>query len=195
MTATARALADIVADLSQQRDARDQRSPAERALDRDPADDASPPSTAGAAAMPSDAFLATLLADVGKRIDDEVERRVSLRTAAVEADYRSKLQRLRALTNEEIRLREAAVRRAVARENQDTAQLLRGYYEQLMALADTIARQKAQLVEARRQFEHKLASADRLYRDIEDMRRLLDEQITYLDQQPIEEPPRLSLSL
>ncbi|MGE0483752.1 MAG: cyclic nucleotide-binding domain-containing protein [Gammaproteobacteria bacterium] len=189
-TASGRALADIIEELTEQHDALEDRGAAVEATGHDLDLDLSRSQTAADTAFPG-----SLLAEFGARIQAEVERQVQTRASTIEAGYRDKLKRMRALTNAEIRHREAAIRRTVARENDDKEQLLRSYYKKLMALANSISRQKAQLVEARRQFEHKLASADQLYRDIEDMRRMLDEQISYLDQQPIEEPPRLSLSL
>ena len=83
----------------------------------------------------------------------------------------------------------------MADEYADKEQLLRGYYKKLIALANNISRQKAQLQDARKQFASKLASAEQLSRQVDEMRTLLSDQIGYLDAQEIEEVPQLSLTL
>ena len=154
-----------------------------------------PAGTSARSTARQDGAISALVTELEQRLRETIDAEVAERERGLEAGYRARVKRMRALTNEELRSREARIRRKVAEEHQAREQLLRGYYKKLMALANTISRQKAQLQEARRQFESKLNSANQLYRDIEDMRRMLDEQIGFLDEQAIEEIPRLSMSL
>ena len=78
-----------------------------------------------------------------------------------------------------------------AAEYHDKEQLVRVYYKKLIALANKISRQKAQLQEAKKQFEVKLASANQLYREVEEMRNLLSDQIVYMNEQALEDIPQL----
>ncbi len=190
-TATGQALADIIGELGEQHD---------DLGGHDHPAAVAPPEAAAVApdahqGPPAADGIAAVFAEMEQRLRAELEQAVEQRRAGIEADYQAKLQRMRELTNEEIRQREAAIRRQVDSEYRDKEQLLRSYYKKLIALANNIARQKAQLQETRRQFDRKLTSANRLYREVEEMRELLSDHIDYLDQQQIAEIPRLSLTL
>lgn len=193
-TATGRDLADIIDQLGARHDqlAGIATSPlAATELDR-----AAPPAMPAARLNepPRDA-IGLLMQQMEERVRREIEQAVAARTAQLEANYRSKLRRMRALTNEEIRRKEARLREHFANDYADKEQLLRSYYKKLIGLANKISKQKAQLQEARKQFELKLTSANQLYREIEEMRQLLTDQFGYLDEQAIEEIPALAISL
>ena len=64
-----------------------------------------------------------------------------------------------------------------------------------IALANKVSKQKAQLQNAKKQFEVKLKSANQLYREVEEMRELLAYQIGYLDQEALGDIPKLTISL
>lgn len=184
-TATGQELAGIIDELAGEHDSLADAPPS------------SPPG--GAVAVDTEALLddgiATVMREMETRLREEVERAVAARMAAVEADYRGKLERMRALTRQEIEQKEAALARQYEARYHEKEQLLRGYYKKLIALANRISRQKAQLQEARKQFESKLGSANRLYREVEEMRELLKDQIVYLDREAIDEIPGLQVSL
>ncbi|MGR8921714.1 MAG: hypothetical protein ACU85V_19045, partial [Gammaproteobacteria bacterium] len=103
--------------------------------------------------------------------------------------------RMRELTRQEVAQREAAIERRYAAQYGEKEQLLRSYYKKLIGFANGISRQKAQLRQARQQFEQKLDSANRLYREVEEMRELLNHHIVHLDEEKLGEVPQLSMSL
>ncbi len=106
-------------------------------------------------------------------------------------EYQTKLARMRELNDEELRQKEIKIRASYAAEYSGKEQLVRTYYKKLIALANKISRQKAQLQEAKKQFESKLASANQLYREVEGMRNLLSDQIVYMEEQALEDIPQL----
>ncbi len=189
-TASGRSLADIIEELEQQHD------------ELDPADSA--PSTLAPLEMdrdgraagharndaPRDA-ISILLAEMETRLRREVAKAVDAKSALVAVEYQTKLARMREQSNEEMRQKEAKIRESYAAEYHDKEQLVRVYYKKLIALANKISRQKAQLQEAKKQFEVKLASANQLYREVEEMRNLLSDQIVYMNEQALEDIPQL----
>jgi hypothetical protein len=139
---------------------------------------------------PRDA-ISILMAEMETRLRREVAKSVDAKSALVAVEYQTKLARMRELTSEEVRQKEIKIRESYAAEYNEKEQLVRGYYKKLIALANKISRQKAQLQEAKKQFELKLASANQLYREVEEMRKLLSDQIIYMDEQALEDIPQL----
>jgi rhodanese-related sulfurtransferase len=189
-TATGRTLADIIDELEQQHDELDSVESAPSALaplemDRDGGGGAGARSEA-----PRDA-ISILMAEMETRLRREVAKSVDAKSALVAVEYQTKLARMRELTSEEVRQKEIKIRESYAAEYNEKEQLVRGYYKKLIALANKISRQKAQLQEAKKQFELKLASANQLYREVEEMRKLLSDQIIYMDEQALEDIPQL----
>jgi len=76
-----------------------------------------------------------------------------------------------------LRKRDAELKERYAAHYRKKDQQLRDNYQKLMALASKINQQKAQLQATRRQMEEKLQAANAVYRQVEDMRRLLGENI------------------
>ena len=193
-TATGLALAEIIEQLSDQHD---QLDPAERSpyvgqeLDRDAP---RAPLAATGENSPRDPISA-LMQEMEARLRREVANAVEAQSALVAADYRLKLNRMREQTAEEIKRKEQQLRESVAKEYNEKEQLLRSYYKKLIALANRISKQKAQLQEARKHFETKLAAANQLYREVEEMRKLLNDQIALLDEQAIGDIPNLVVAL
>ena len=193
-TATGRTLADIIDELEQQHDELDPltapltaRSAPE--MDRDASLGGAAPQSARDAA-PRDA-IGVLLAEMETRLRREVSKAVDAKTALVALEYQTKLARMREVANEELRQKEIKLRESYANEYSEKEQLVRGYYKKLIALANKISRQKAQLQEAKKQFELKLASANQLYREVEEMRNLLSDQIGFMEDQALEDIPQL----
>ena len=58
---------------------------------------------------------------------------------------------------------------------------LRRHYQRLVRLANKITRQKAELQQARRDLEQKLGATDNLYREVNDIRRMLRQRIGNLE--------------
>lgn len=185
-TATGRELADIIEELSEQHD---ELAPAPASVGDEPA----------VHRLDTDKILedgiSAVMREMEGRLRAHVTSAVQSRQAALARDYQAKLARMRAASEEELRQREEKIRATYAAAHDEKEQLLRSYYKKLIALANNISRQKAQLQEARRQFEIKLTSANQLYREVEDMRQILTEQINYLDQNALEEMPKMSLSI
>ena len=197
-TATGQALADIIDELSEHHD-----SLAEPASDKDATTEMDHNEQTslhdGAYAGHEQDVLRDGISLVMREMEDklrhQVARAIEARTSDLEADYRSKLERMRELTNQEIDQKEARLSRELDSEFTEKEQLLRSYYKKLIALANKISKQKAKLQDAKKQFEIKLKSANQLYREVEEMRELLANHIGYLDQEAIEEIPKLSISL
>jgi flagellar biosynthesis/type III secretory pathway protein FliH len=131
------------------------------------------------------------MAEMEARLRREVAKAVDARSALVAVEYQTKLARMREQSSEELRQKEVKIREGYAAEYNEKEQLVRGYYKKLIALANKISRQKAQLQEAKKQFELKLASANQLYREVEEMRNLLSDQIVFMDEQALEDIPQL----
>ena len=189
-TASGRSLADIIEELEQQHDDLDggDTTPSSLApleMDRD-----GPAAGAARAEAPRDA-ISILLAEMETRLRREVTKAVDAKSALVAVEYQTKLARMREANIEEMRQTEIKIRESYAAEYHDKEQLVRVYYKKLIALANKISRQKAQLQEAKKQFEVKLASANQLYREVEEMRNLLSDQIVYMDEQALEDIPQL----
>jgi CRP-like cAMP-binding protein len=120
-----------------------------------------------------DEDLAQVFQDFEYRIRDYVES-VSLRKSAdVERRYQDKMKRLRKAAAVEIRKREAAAKQRYGQHYKKKELVLRKHYKKLMALANKITKQKADLQQARKQFEEKLSAANSLYKQVEEMRKLL----------------------
>lgn len=192
-TASGRSLADIIEELEQQHDDLDSVHSVDSAvatlapleMDRD--------GQVGSHARndaPRDA-ISVLLAEMETRLRREVAKAVDAKSVLVAVEYQTKLARMRELTNEEMRQKEVKIRETYAAEYHDKEQLVRVYYKKLIALANKISRQKAQLQEAKKQFEIKLASANQLYREVEEMRKLLADQIVFMNEQALEDIPQM----
>ena len=154
------------------------------------------PADAAPAIAADDALMeeiSSVMRAVEKRLRVRIEAAVRARKTGIEAAYRKRLQRLREEMKQEIRKRETLIRTQLEDKYDKKEQLLRSYYKKLIAVANKISKQKAQLQHARKQFEVKLQSADRLYREVDEMRSLLSENIGYLDAET-EELPQLPSS-
>ncbi len=98
------------------------------------------------------------------------EEQLRARTAQIEAAATRELHR----KAEEIRL--------IYQSKYEAKELaLRRHYQRLVRLANKITRQKAELQQARRDLEEKLGTADSLYREVHDIRRMLRQRIGNLE--------------
>jgi rhodanese-related sulfurtransferase len=197
-TATGRELADMIEELGEQHDNLAQPESGDGEDSEMDRDDRGRPQRGAypldPGALPGDG-IATVMREMEDKIRNQVALAVEAQRSDLQADYQRKLTRMRELTNQEVQQKEVAIRRDLESQYTEKEQLLRSYYKKLIALANKISRQKAQLQEARKQFEVKLSSANRLYREVEEMRELLADHIGYLDREAIEEIPGLSISL
>ena len=105
--------------------------------------------------------------------------RVSCRgeVAKVEQKYKRKYAKLQQLAAQEVSKRQAAYKQKVDLHYKKKELQLRKHYHKLMALANKVTAQKAQLQDARRQFEDKLQAANALYKEVEDMRTTLKKHL------------------
>lgn len=156
-----------------------------------PVDEAGPDAPEG----PDDAAVMAEISSLVRVMEDRLRTRVrdilEARNLRLEADYKDKLRRVHELGRQQIALREAAIRDEFADKYRGKEELLRSYYKKLIVVANKVSRQKAQLQQARRQFEAKLESANRLYQEVDEMRTLLTTNIDYLDRETedVPEPP------
>lgn len=131
------------------------------------------------ARMPPPALdeLGEIMADFQQRLRGYVDGSLLERSMGIERRYQDKLQRVRHNAALELRKREAALRASLEAGYQKKELALRAHYKKLMALANKISQQKAQLQQARRQFEEKLIAVNALHRQVEEMRRQLREHL------------------
>ncbi len=99
------------------------------------------------------------------------------RTAELETKYRDKIKRIRKAAAIEVRKRQELSRKRYDQQYKKKELKLRAHYQKLMALANKISLQKAQLHQAKKQFEDKLSAANAVYKQVEDMRKALREHI------------------
>lgn len=121
--------------------------------------------------------LTQMVQDFEYRIRDYVETVALKRTAAIEARHKEKIKRIHKAAAIEIRKRQDLSRQRYERQYKKKELQLRAHYKKLMALANKISRQKAQLQRAKEQFEVKLSAANEVYKQVEDMRKALRQHI------------------
>lgn len=121
--------------------------------------------------------LGEILFDFEQRLRAHVDNTVLERGMGIERRYQDRLQRVRQNAAMELRKREATLRASLEAGYQKKELALRAHYKKLMALANKISQQKAQLQQARRQFEEKLVAVNALHRQVEEMRRQLREHL------------------
>lgn len=121
--------------------------------------------------------LGEILFDFEQRLRAHVDNTVLERGMGIERRYQDRLQRVRQNAALELRKREAALRTSLETAYQRKELALRAHYKKLMALANKISQQKAQLQQARHQFEEKLVAVNALHRQVEEMRRQLREHL------------------
>ena len=119
------------------------------------------------------------------RIREHAEAVAFSRANAVEERYQLQMKRLRWAAAIEVRKRQSLARQKYQRQFKKKELQLRAHYKKLMALANKITNQKAQLQQAKKQFEGKLTAANAVYKQVEDMRKTLREHIGGL---PAERP-------
>ena len=193
-TATGRTLADIINELEQEHDDLAPLAGAHVGLSSMEMDRDLPPGSVATATVRNEAprdAISVLLAEMETRLRREVAKAVDAKSALLAVEYQTKLARMRELNSEELRQKEINIRERYVAQYSEKEQLVRTYYKKLIALANKISRQKAQLQEAKKQFESKLASANQLYREVEEMRNLLSDQIVYREEQALEDIPQL----
>lgn len=121
--------------------------------------------------------LGEILFDFEQHLRAHIDNTVLERGMGIERRYQDRLQRVRQNAALELRKREAALRASLETAYQKKELALRAHYKKLMALANKISQQKAQLQQARRQFEEKLVAVNALHRQVEEMRRQLREHL------------------
>lgn len=128
--------------------------------------------------------LTQIVQDFEFRIRDYIENATYKRLNDVEQRYQEKLNRLRKAAVVEVRKRQELARQRYETQYKKKELQLRAHYKKLMALANKISKQKAQLQQAKVQFEEKLSAANAVYRQVEDMRKALRQHIGALPTGP-----------
>jgi len=121
--------------------------------------------------------LGEIMDDFRQRVRGCLDGSVLERSMDIERRYQDKLQRVRQNTAAELRTREGVLRESLEAGYRKKELVLRAHYKKLMALANRISQQKAQLQQARHQFEEKLVAVNALHRQVEEMRRQLREHL------------------
>lgn len=114
-------------------------------------------------------FEARVLACIDRAIHEGDRRRTF--------DHAQKVERIREAAALQVRKKEAALRASYRSKYLEKENALRAHYKKLIALANTVSLQKAQLQSARKQFDEKLRAAGELYRQMEDMRGMLRDRL------------------
>lgn len=126
----------------------------------------------------NDDALSMMIRDFEKRIRNQVAGELSQRTAKLQARYQHKLGRVQRAAAIEVKKRQVAYKEKVDLHYKKKELSLRKHYQKLMALANRVTAQKAQLEDAKLQFEDKLQAANALYKEVEAMRSSLKEHLT-----------------
>jgi hypothetical protein len=121
--------------------------------------------------------LTQIVREFEYRIRDHMETLALQRTATIEAGYQDKIKRVRKAAVIEVRKRQELSRQKYQQQFKKKELQLRAHYAKLMALANKISEQKAQLQQAKKQFEDKLSAANAVYKQVEDLRKTLREHI------------------
>ena len=140
-----------------------------------------PVSNSGSFANPGGDALRRLLADFEQRLRAHIDGEITSRGMAMERRHNDKIQRLRQMAIAEVKNRDAQLKQRYEQQYRKKEMMLRENYKKLMALANKITEQKAQLQAARKQFEEKVQAANALYRQVEDMRKTLRDQLGSFD--------------
>ena len=130
----------------------------------------------GAAASGTDE-LGGILRDFELRLNGCVDALVDERGDALEHHYRQELRRAREVVAAELDAREAALRARLDADYRRKEEVLRSNYRKLVETANRMKQQKAQLQQARQQFEEKLDAVNALHRKVEEMRRQLRDHL------------------
>ncbi len=134
--------------------------------------------------------LTQIIQEFENRIRGHAETVAMQRTAQIEEDYQDKLKRVRKAAAVEVRKRQELARQRYKQQFKKKELQLRAQYKKLMALANKITEQKAQLQSAKKQFEEKINAANAVYKQVEDMRKTLREHIGDLPQNAAQETRR-----
>lgn len=137
--------------------------------------------------------VADIVHDLEIRVRHYVETNLLERTLDAERRYQGKVLQLQQHAQAALRKRDAELKQRYAKHYRQKDQVLRENYQKLMALATKISQQKAQLQIARKQMEEKLTAATAVYKQVEDMRRLLGENIS--SPEPLGSTPASRLSV
>ena len=125
--------------------------------------------------------VAEMVHDLEHRVRNYVEANLMERSLETERRYQEKIKHLQQQAQVALRKRDADLKQRYATHYAKKDQVLRENYQKLMTLATKISQQKAQLQATRKQMEEKLQAANAVYKQVEDMRRLLGENIGTLD--------------
>lgn len=125
--------------------------------------------------------VAEMVHDLEHRVRNYVEANLMERSLETERRYQEKMKHLQQQAQMALRKRDADLKQRYATHYAKKDQVLRDNYQKLMTLATKISQQKAQLQATRKQMEEKLQAANAVYKQVEDMRRLLGENIGTLD--------------
>ena len=137
--------------------------------------------------------VADIVHDLEIRLRHYVETNLLERTLDAERRYQGKVLQLQQHAQAALRKRDAELKQRYANHYRQKDLVLRENYQKLMALATKISQQKAQLQITRKQMEEKLSAATAVYKQVEDMRRLLGENIS--SPEPLGSTPGLRLSV
>jgi hypothetical protein len=129
------------------------------------------------AATPIPDELGGILQDFELRLNGCVDALMGEHDSALEHRYRQELRRAREEAAAEFREREVALRAQLDADYRRKEQTLRSNYRKLVETANRMKQQKAQLQQARQQFEEKLDAVNTLHRKVEDMRRQLRDHL------------------
>jgi len=100
------------------------------------------------------------------RYEEQLRARTAQIEAAATRELHSKAEEIRLIYQSKYEAKELSLRR---------------HYQRLVRLANKITRQKAELQQARRDLEQKLGATDSLYREVNDIRRMLRQRIGNLE--------------
>jgi CRP-like cAMP-binding protein len=138
------------------------------------------------------------LSEITRELDLRLRRWLNAFASAQRLQYEEQLQarteQLKQIATRELHRKAQEIRSAYRAKYQAKEDALRRHYGRLMRLANKITRQKAEIQNARRELEEKLKATDHLYREVDEIRRMLKQRIGNLDGLESDEGPSQSAS-
>lgn len=125
------------------------------------------------------------IAQMTRAFEAELRRHVDAVRAAERAHAQIRIRayavKLKAKAEEEIRAKVARIRARYDTAHAAREQDLKKRYEQLLTLANRLARQKADIYQARHQIEEKLKRAELLHRELSELGGMVSEHLDQID--------------
>ena len=178
-TAGGKALAELLTELAGQHDTLnnenndDSRLDGVEVLDITAAPGDEPPVSEDQPPNDLEHLLDPLIDEFTNRTRAVFEQTVAEQIERLENDYKHKLEQARESLQQASKTKEAAIQRQLIKRYKQKEQLLRSNYKKVVAYANRLSHQKQRLKQAQQKLAQRMAAADRMYKEIKEMRALM----------------------